>query len=81
MLLFLKSLYFTFAGADWPQSHAVENRSRTISVWNNTALRWARNVGEQQKCQDRVRLAQDRVERRIGRENRWQMHWPEHTMG
>ena len=71
----LSLLSAVFVGADRPQSHAVQK-----SVTNDQRVEQHRaEVGEERREQqireDRVRLAQDRVERRIGRKNWRQMHW------
>jgi hypothetical protein len=50
-----------------------------ISVWNNTALRWARKRQEQKIREYRVRFAQYSIERRVGWENRGQMQWTKHN--
>ena len=75
------ALNFVFAGADRPQGHAIQEPVTNYQCVEEHRAEVGEERREQQIREDRVRLAQDRVEHRIGRKNRRQMHWPEHHDG
>jgi hypothetical protein len=72
------TLTFAFGRAGWPKSHAVQE-----TVTNDKRVEQHRaEVGqkrqEQEIRENRVRFAQYGIENWDCRENRRQMHWPEH---
>src|ERR1700675_1666092 len=74
-------IIFTFARADWPESHAVQEPVANDQRVKQDSTEVGEKGQEQEIGEKGVRFTQHKIESGICRENWRQMQWAEHNDG